>query len=176
MIGPATSAFLASTKSRCGSKPAITVAATLPESDLQAVAGAHPLVTTNRLSTKAFSWNARANGTWTFDKKFDAQLYSNYRAPTKTEGGSSLANVNLGMALRYKRWGDQGSISLRVADPFKMTRFGYKTNNGQIVELQRNYFNSQAVFLGLNRSFGQAIRLKAKTESDDAGGLVPPSE
>jgi ferric enterobactin receptor len=132
-------------------------------------------LTTTSLSTKAFSWNARANGTWTFSKKFDSQIFTNYRAPTKTEGGSSLANVNLGFSLRYKRWGDQGSISLRLADPFKMTRFGYRTANGQIVELQRNSFNSRAVFLGLTRNFGQAIRLKAKTESEgDAQTVTPP--
>jgi ferric enterobactin receptor len=140
------------------------------ESDASNVA-----LTAANLSTKAFSWSARANGTWTFTKKFDSQIFTNYRAPTKTEGGSSLANVNLGMALRYKKWGDQGSISLRFADPFKWTRFGYKTNNGQIVELQRNQFNSQAVFLGLTRNFGQAIRLKAKTENEDVGSVVPPA-
>ena len=61
---------------------------------------------------------------------------------------------------------------MRIADPFKWTRFGYKTTNGQIVELQRNYFNSQAVYIGLTRNFGQAIRLKAKTENDDVGGVV----
>jgi len=133
-------------------------------------------LTTANLSTQAFSWSARANGTWTFNKKFDAQLFSNYRAPTKTEGGSSLAGVNLGMAMRYKKWGDQGNISLRLSDPFKMTRFGYKTANGQIVELQRNSFNSQAVYIGLTRNFGTAIRLKAKTENDDVGSVVPPAQ
>lgn len=67
-------------------------------------------LTSANLSTVAVSWSARSNGTWVFNKKADAQLFANYRAPTKTEGGSSLAFVNLTMAGRYKVWGDQGNV------------------------------------------------------------------
>jgi len=39
---------------------------------------------------------------------------------TKTEGGSSLAFIGTNVGVRYKRWGDQGSISLRLSDPFNI--------------------------------------------------------
>jgi ferric enterobactin receptor len=131
-------------------------------------------LTSANLSTVAISWNVRGNGTWTFSKKTDAQLFANYRAPTKTEGGSSLAFVNLSVGGRYKVWGEQGNISLRVNDPLKMSRFGYRTANGQVIELSRRYFGSRAVFLTVTRNFGQALRLRAKSESEAPQGGAPP--
>jgi outer membrane receptor protein involved in Fe transport len=131
-------------------------------------------ITTTNLSTTAISWSARANGTWKFNNKWDAQLFSNYRAPTKTEGGSSLAFVNMSFGGRYKAWGDQGNISVRVSDPFGISKFGYRTSNGQIVELSRRYFQARAVFVSITRNFGQALQLKAKSQSEDQAAPPPP--
>jgi ferric enterobactin receptor len=131
-------------------------------------------ITSTNLSTQAISWSARANGTWKFNNKWDAQLFSNYRAPTKTEGGSSLAFVNMSFGGRYKVWGDQGNVSVRVNDPFGMSKFGYRTSNGQIVEYSRRYFQARAVFVSITRNFGQALQLKAKSQSEDQAAPPPP--
>jgi len=131
-------------------------------------------LTTTNLSTVAISWSARVNGTWKFSNKVDAQLFSNYRAPTKTEGGSSLAFVNTSLGGRYKVRGDQGNISVRVNDPFRMSKFGYRTANGQIVELSQRYFNARAVYVSITRNFGQALRLRPKSESEDTQTGPPP--
>jgi ferric enterobactin receptor len=131
-------------------------------------------VTSTNLSTKAISWSARANGTWMFTKRWDAQFFSNYRAPTKTEGGSSLAFVNMSFGGRYKVWGDQGNISVRVGDPFGLSKFGYRTSNGQIIEYSRRYFQQKAVFLSVTRNFGKALQLKAKSQTEDAVAPPPP--
>jgi ferric enterobactin receptor len=131
-------------------------------------------LTSTNLSTQAISWSTRANGTWKFSNKWDAQLFANYRAPTKTEGGSSLAFVNMSFGGRYKAWGDQGNISVRMNDPFRMSKFGYRTANGQIVELSRRYFNSRVLYVSITRNFGQALRLRPKSESEDTQTGPPP--
>jgi outer membrane receptor protein involved in Fe transport len=131
-------------------------------------------ITTTNLSTEAISWSARGNGTWKFSPKWDAQIFANYRAPTKTEGGSSLAFINMSFGGRYKVWGEQGNISLRVNDPFGLSKFGYRTSNGQIVEYSRRYFQARAVFLSISRNFGKALQLKAKSQSEDQAAPPPP--
>ena len=120
------------------------------------------------LSARAMVWSARTNATWKFSPKADAQLFAFYRAPFATEGGSQIASVSMNLAGRYKVWGDQGNISLRVSDPFKMQKYGYRTANGTVVEYSERFFGSRAVFLTITRNFGQAIKLQPKQQDPDA--------
>ena len=77
---------------------------------------------------------------------------------------------------RYKIWGDQGNISLRVADPFKLQRFGYRTANGTVLEYSQRYNGARAVYITVTRNFGQALKLrpKADPESPQTGPPPPP--
>jgi len=113
-------------------------------------------------------WSARTNATWKFSQKTDAQLFAFYRAPFATEGGSQIASVSMNLAGRYKVWGDQGNISLRISDPFKLQKFGYKTANGTVVEYSERFFGTRAVFLTISRNFGQAIKLQPKQQDPDS--------
>lgn len=126
------------------------------------------------LSAQDIIWSLRANGTWKFSDVFDMQMFANYRAPYRTEGGSSLASANLQGSMRYKVWGDKGNISLRFADPFKLQRFGYKTANGSVLESRRNYNGSRAIFLTITRNFGQALRLRPPSEQEQPSGPPTP--
>jgi outer membrane receptor protein involved in Fe transport len=126
------------------------------------------------LSAHAMVWSARTNGTWKFSPKADAQLFAFYRAPYATEGGSQIASVSMNLAGRYKVWGEQGNISLRVSDPFKLQKFGYKTANGTVVEYSERFFGSRAVFLTITRNFGQAIKLQPKQQDPDAQAQAGP--
>jgi outer membrane receptor protein involved in Fe transport len=85
------------------------------------------------LSTHDIVKSARINATWVFSPVFDAQITGNYRAPVKTEGGSQLAFAVLNASARYKMWGDKGNISLRISDPFKFQKFGFRTANGTVL-------------------------------------------
>ena len=120
------------------------------------------------LSARAMVWSARTNATWKFSPKADAQLFAFYRAPFATEGGSQIASVSMNLAGRYKVWGEQGNISLRVSDPFKLQKFGYRTANGTVVEYSERFFGSRAVFLTITRNFGQALKLQPKQQDPDA--------
>ncbi|MDB4875347.1 MAG: TonB-dependent receptor [Gemmatimonadetes bacterium] len=125
------------------------------------------------LSTHAMVWSARTNATWKFSPATDAQAFIFYRAPYATEGGSQLASVSMNFATRYKVWGEQGNVSLRVSDPFKLQKFGYRTANGTVVEYNQRFFGSRAVFLTITRNFGKAIKLQPKQQDPDAA--APPA-
>ena len=73
-------------------------------------------------------------------------------------------------------WGDKGNISLRVSDPFKLQKFGYRTANGTVVEYSERFFGTRAVFLTITRNFGQALKLQPKQQDPDAtqGAPGPP--
>jgi ferric enterobactin receptor len=120
------------------------------------------------LSVHAMVWSARTNATWKFSPKTDAQMFAFYRAPFATEGGSQIASVSMNLAGRYKAWGEQGNISLRVSDPFKLQKFGYRTANGTVVEYSERFFGTRAVFLTITRNFGQAIKLQPKQQDPDS--------
>jgi outer membrane receptor protein involved in Fe transport len=113
-------------------------------------------------------WSLRSNAVWVFNKKSDAQAYLFYRAPAKTEGGSQLASVGMNFGYRYKVWGDKGNIALRVSDPFKLQKFGYRTANGSVIETSERFFGTRAVFLTISRNFGQALKLQQKSQDPDA--------
>ena len=126
------------------------------------------------LSAHAVVWSARSNATWKFSTVADAQAFVFYRAPFATEGGSQLASVSMNFATRYKVWGDQGNISLRVSDPFKLQKFGYRTANGTVVEYSERFFGSRAVYLTITRNFGKALKLQPKQQDPDAAVQAPP--
>jgi ferric enterobactin receptor len=119
------------------------------------------------LSAKAFVWSARLNLTWKFSQRADAQMFANYRAPFATEGGSQTAFVFTNLAARYKVWGDQGNISLRLSDPFNLMKYGYRTANGQVIELSERRFGQRGLFLSISRNFGQQLKLRPKQQEPD---------
>lgn len=125
------------------------------------------------LSTKATVWSLRANATWKATPLTDVQAFANYRAPYATEGGRQSAMTMTQLALRYKLWGDQGNISLRLSDPFNMMRFGYRTANGQVIEDSVRRFGMRSVFLTVTKNFGQQLKLRPKAQDTDPQG--PPT-
>ncbi len=117
-------------------------------------------------SAQDIIWSSRVNATWKFSPLFDVQAFANYRAAYKTEGGSQLANGNISGSMRYRIWGDQGNISLRFSDPFKLQRWGYRTANGTVIESGRRYHGSRAIFITVNRNFGKPLKLKPRSEPE----------
>ncbi|MES2177880.1 MAG: TonB-dependent receptor [Gemmatimonadota bacterium] len=129
--------------------------------------------TTRNLSTKAVSWSVRSNATWKLSALTDLQAFANYRAPFKMEGGSQLAQVNINIGARYKAWGDAGSIAIRVADPFNMTKFGYRLDNGTVIETSERLIGLRGVIIAINRNFGTQLKLRPKAEPDAQSAATP---
>lgn len=119
-------------------------------------------------STNTVSWSVRTNATWKISPLSDAQVFAFYRAPFKTEGTSQIASVSMNLAWRYKVWGDKGNIAVRVSDPFKLQKFGYRSANGSVIETSERFFGTRAVFLTITKNFGQAIKLQPKQQDPDA--------
>ena len=124
-------------------------------------------------SVHAFVWSARVNATWKFSSTYDAQLMTNYRAPFVTEGGSRTAFVFMNVAVRRKLWGDQGSLTLRVQDPFNWLTFGSVTSNPQATQSTIQSFGIRGVIVAFSRNFGQAVSLSPK-ESQGEPTPTPP--
>ena len=124
------------------------------------------------LSTRTLGWNARTNASWKLTPRLDAQLMANYRAPQRVEGGRQLASFFMNVALRQKLWGESGSVTLRVADPFRTARYAVRTDNGRVVELSERRFGVRGVFLSFTRSFGQQLKLRPPQADPNGGAPV----
>jgi outer membrane receptor protein involved in Fe transport len=127
------------------------------------------------LSARAVVWSVRTNATWKLSALTDAQLFANYRAPSVTEGGSQSAFVFMNFGVRHKQWGDQGSISLRVADPFNLMAFGYRTANGQVIEVSERRLGQRGLFVTISRNFGQQLKLRPKQQDAEPQGPPTPA-
>ncbi|HEY2066170.1 MAG TPA: TonB-dependent receptor [Gemmatimonadaceae bacterium] len=126
------------------------------------------------LSTSTFFWSLRANATYKLSPQTDLQISSNYRAPFNVEGGSLTAFAFTNVSIRQKIWGDQGGVTLRVADPFNTMSFGFRTADGRVIESQSKRFGLRGVFISVNRMFGQQPKLPTRApEQDQPTG--PPS-
>ena len=126
------------------------------------------------LSTTAFGWNARTNLSWKVSKVLDFQMMANYRASQKVEGGTLLPFLMTNFSLRQKLWGDQGSVTLRLGDPFGLAKFATRVKNDVVIEETQRRFGMRGVFVSFQRNFGQAIRLRppvADPNSAPQGGL-----
>lgn len=127
------------------------------------------------LSTNAWVWSARVSGTWNVTKSLDAQLFTNYRSPYRTEGAKQRPMVFMNIALRQKLWGDKGSLTLRVMDPFNLMTFGSTTINPRVVQSTVRHFGMRGVYLTFSRNWGQALKLRPKQSEDQppAGPVGP---
>lgn len=119
------------------------------------------------LSVNSMVWTLRGNATWKFSSLVDAQVFVTYRAPYAREGGSQLAQTFTTAGVRDKVWGDNGSIALRIGDPFKLQRFGYRTANGTVTETNERYFGARAIYITISRAFGRPVKLRPKEPEVD---------
>ena len=119
-------------------------------------------------------WALRGNATWKYSPLLDAQVFANYRAPIAREGGSQIAQLFMNASARYKVWGDQGGITLRISDPFRLQKFGYRTVNSRVIESSERYFSARAVYLNISRTFGKAVKLREKEPEADQRAPVAP--
>ena len=126
------------------------------------------------LSAHSVVWNARLNATVKLNPVTDLQTFANYRAPSATEGGSQSAFVYMNFALRRKLWADKGSVTLRVADPFNLMQYGFRTADGRVIELNEQHFGQRAVFVSMSRTFGQALKLRPQQQDAEPQGAPQP--
>jgi ferric enterobactin receptor len=119
------------------------------------------------LSARTFVWSARTNASWKLTNTVDATTFLNYRSPMTVEGGTRLAFVMTNFSLRQKLWNEQGSVTLRVSDPFSVTKWGARTQDGSVDELLVRRFGMRGIFITVSRNFGQELKLSPRPQDGD---------
>ena len=124
-------------------------------------------------SARASIWSARVNATWKFSRELDAQATTNYRSAYAVEGGTRDAFVFMNLAVRHKLWNDQGSITVRVQDPFNLLRYSSVLANAGTIQSSTQTYGVRGVFIAISRDFGQGVKL-APQDQPAAPAAGPP--
>ena len=85
-----------------------------------------------------------------------------------------MAFVFMNFGLRHKRWGEQGSRSLRVAHPFNLMKFGFRSADGRVIESSERRFGQRGVFLTVSRNFGQQLKLRPRQQEAEPQAAPTP--
>jgi ferric enterobactin receptor len=115
------------------------------------------------IASDAINWMARANGTYNFTPNTSMQASYFYRAPMNIERGQFASMSMLNLTLQHKV-NPRSTLSLRLEDPFETMRFRVEAGDDNITQLTEQRFNSRAVHLSYQYSFGQAPRIRRPTQ------------
>jgi hypothetical protein len=80
----------------------------------------------------------------------------------------------MNLALRQKLGSDNASLSLRVSDPFNTMRFRFVTDDAEQYEESRRRFNSRAVYVAFQYSWGQQPRLRQRPQQQQPEAPAQP--
>lgn len=125
------------------------------------------------LSTHGTTWSARASVVWKFSPTVNGQLFTSYYAAVPTEGGSQGSVVTMNCALRRNLWGEKGSLTVRIADPFNMLVYGYRTAGDRVIESTERRYGTRGVFISISRSMGEQLKLRPR-QQEPAPQMGPP--
>jgi hypothetical protein len=79
----------------------------------------------------------------------------------------------MNFAVRHKLWGDKGSVTFRLADPFNLMSYGFRTADGRVIELNQQHFGQRGLFVSMSRTFGQALKLRPQQDTEPQGAPQP---
>lgn len=122
----------------------------------------------SNLSSDAVTWMARVNGMLTLRPTTTLQAAYFYRAPMNIERGRFAAVSSADLTVRQKLRGDRLSASLRLTDPFNTSRFRVQAGDDNVVQLTQRAFNTRAVHLTIQATFGQTPRVREPRPDDEA--------
>lgn len=123
------------------------------------------------VNTASLAFTGRLNNTFTFSKRFDAQLAVNYRSPINSAQGTRGENFNVDAAARCNVLGEHGTFTLRVADIFNTLRFDSNDAGLSFATATRFKRESRIAYLGFTYRFGQSQENRTRRRSaDDEGG------
>lgn len=126
------------------------------------------------LGSNAFGWRLSANLTWKPLDWLDVQLSGFYSAPMTVEQGRIRGFRSVNLAFQAKVLDNQGRISLRINDPFRMQGFEATRDDALFHEEVVRKFNSQSIGLGFSYTFGTQDRRRNNQRGDDDGGGMDP--
>ena len=122
------------------------------------------------LSSEGFTWNARLSLGYKLSEYTDLQYFHFYRGPQQLEQGRVSGFEFSNFAVRQKLWFENGTLTLRVMDPFDRMGFSFHTaDERQIVDSERS-FGARAMFLQFSYTWGQEPRIRQRPQDQQQGG------
>jgi outer membrane receptor protein involved in Fe transport len=125
------------------------------------------------LGSDAVAWSTRFNTTFQATPALALQAIYFYRSPMGIEQGRFAAFQMTTFVLRQKVYGDRGTLSLRVLDPFNTNRFAVRAGTDQMLQITQRRPGVRGVFLGFQYATGQAPRLRTPRQDQQAPAAAP---
>jgi ferric enterobactin receptor len=119
------------------------------------------------LSSDAVTWMGRLNTSYIVSPVTTLQGSYMYRAPMNIEGGRFSGMAMLNVSVQQKLPGDRLTATMRVSDPFETSGMRLQVGDDNVVQLTRRAFNSRAIHLSLQATFGQAPRVRQPRPEDE---------
>jgi outer membrane cobalamin receptor len=115
----------------------------------------------------------RAHVTWTVRPGLRLQGSQFYRAPMDTGLGRMDGRSRTRLAIEQTFWDDNGSLGLRVQDPFNTSEMGLRTRTGSVAERLTRDWDGRTVSLSFSYRFGNSKQKKNRQSQPGGGGLSP---
>jgi outer membrane receptor protein involved in Fe transport len=128
--------------------------------------------TTSVAGTDAVTWSARVNGMADITPTFSVQAFHMYRAPMKVEGGKFSKMQFTNITFKKKVDGDNGSVSLRLSDPFNTGKFRVQAGTNGQTQITERSMGNRAAYLTYQWNYGQTPRIRQQQpqEQQQQGG------
>jgi outer membrane receptor protein involved in Fe transport len=128
---------------------------------------------TSSLSADAVAWSTRLNATVQATDGLAVQAIYFYRAPYAIERGRWAGFQTTTLFVRQKVYGDRGTLSVRVLDPFNTNRFRVRGGTERLLQLTEREPGVRGVFLGFQYATGQTPRLRTPRQEPQAPAPPP---
>jgi outer membrane receptor protein involved in Fe transport len=122
------------------------------------------------LSNSNYSWNGRLNSNMVLPKKIMFQFTANYRGPQLNLQGTMSANFTCDLALRKDFYKDKISLSFRLSDIFKTSKFEVENSGEGFSADMVRYRESRVAYLGLTVKFGKEQKTMKRSKKSENGG------
>lgn len=126
------------------------------------------------LASDAFGWSTRSSLSYRLNRRLDVQGFLMYRAPMEVEQGRVSGTTMMHLGARHKVFGERGSLSLRVSDPFGLMGFSFVTEDERHYQLSERSFGMRGVYLGLSLNVGRPPRMQQRPQQQPDGEAPLP--
>ncbi|MBW8768799.1 MAG: TonB-dependent receptor [Gemmatimonadetes bacterium] len=122
--------------------------------------------TTSVAGTDAVTWSVRGNATAEITPTFSVQAFHMYRAPMKVEGGRFSKMQFTNITFKKKVDGDNGSVSLRLSDPFNTGRMRVQAGQDGLTQITERNMGNRAAYVTYQWNYGQTPRVRQPRPDD----------
>lgn len=127
------------------------------------------------LNAETYGWTARTNISLRVSRTFDLQTLLFYQAPMTVEQGWVAGRARVSLAARHKLMNDRLSVTLRVIDPFSMSRESSTTNDPRFYQVSDRNRAIRGLLLSVGWTFGRPDKEHGRDQLDQDPGTAGSS-